>query len=173
MGKRGPRPLPTAVLEARGSRRARQDKNEPQPPAGKGVCPDWIEPAAKEVWAQMVPILDAMGVLTIADTNALTRYCQMFARWKKAEQFIQQFGETYPVKSGTGVVKCFFQWPQVNLAQKLSTALTKLEQEFGLTPSARSRIDVKTPFLPEPELTEFEKEFPVRNWAAGEPPTGP
>jgi len=41
-------------------------------------------------------------------------------------------------------------------------ALTKLEQEFGLTPPARARIDVRVSFLPAPELTEFEKEFPMR-----------
>lgn len=94
----------------------------------------------------MVPLLEEMNVLTRADTNALARYCQLFARWKKAEQFIQKYGESFPCKSGNGVVKCFLPFPQSGLSLKLSIALTRLEQEFGLTPSARSRIEVNPEF---------------------------
>lgn len=37
------------------------------------------------------------------------------------------------------------QWPQVAIANKLAQQLTRLEQEFGMTPSARSRIQVSNP----------------------------
>jgi P27 family predicted phage terminase small subunit len=144
------------------------------------VCPDWIDDDAKKVWAELVTILEAMGVLTSADAYSLTRYCQLLARWKRVEMFIQKYGETYTLTSAAGKVKCILPFPQVGIAQKLSMALTKLEQEFGLTPSARARIDVRVSFLPEPELTEFEKEFPVAEWpralhdiALPVPPTTP
>jgi P27 family predicted phage terminase small subunit len=146
MGQRGPRPVPTAVLKARGSARAGKNKKEPAPPPGRPACPDWLDDEAKQVWAQVIPLLEEMGVLTRADTNALARYCQLFARWKKAELFIQRFGESYPCKSGNGIVKCFLPFPQSGLSLKLSIALTRLEQEFGLTPSARSRIEVDPEF---------------------------
>ena len=148
MGKRGPRPLPTAVLQARGSRRAKANKLEPEPPAGLPECPDWLSDDAKAVWSQITPILQKMGVLTIADGNALARYCTALAQWREAEMFLQKYGLTYPVKSGNGTVKCFFQWPQVAIVQKLSLVLTRLEQEFGLTPSARTRIEIDPGFKP-------------------------
>ncbi|MBX3377521.1 MAG: phage terminase small subunit P27 family [Phycisphaeraceae bacterium] len=131
------------------------------PPPGGPVCPDWIDDDAKKVWTELVTILEAMGVLTSADTYSLTRYCQLLARWKRVEMFIQKYGETYTLTSAAGKVKCVLPFPQVGMAMKLSMALTKLEQEFGLTPSARSRIQVDMRFLPPEELTEFEREFLV------------
>jgi P27 family predicted phage terminase small subunit len=155
MGRRGPRPTPTSVLRARGSRRANDRKSEPVVPPGRPECPDWLDPEAKQVWAQLVPILEEMAVLTKADLNPLARYCQLFIRWKRAELFIQQYGETYPVKSARGQVKCFFAWPQVGIAHKLSQALTRLEQEFGLSPSARTHVEVDRRFT----MSEQSKEF--------------
>lgn len=37
----------------------------------------------------------------------------------------------------------FRAFPQVGIAEKLSVQLTRLEQEFGLTPAARSRVSVQ------------------------------
>ena len=50
----------------------------------------------------------------------------------------------YPLRSDDGKVKCFMQWPQVAIAHKLAQQLTRLEQEFGMTPSARTRVQVTT-----------------------------
>lgn len=138
----GPAPEPAATPQKQ-ARKRRKPKSPTAPPTSVPSsipCPDWLDADAKKVWAQVSSILEESGVMTSADGNALARYCQLFARWKRAEQFIQQYGETYPVKSGNGTVKCFFQWPQVTIAQKLAITLTKLEHEFGLTPAARARI---------------------------------
>ena len=110
------------------------------PPEGLPECPDWIDEEAKAAWAHLVPMLQAMGVLTRIDDMALARYCQYWARWKKAEQFIQKHGDSYPLKDEKGRVKCVAQFPQVAIAHKLGALLGRLEQEFGMTPSARSRI---------------------------------
>ncbi len=83
-----------------------------------------------------------MGVLTRVDGNALARYCRLWSRWRKAESFIEEKGEMYPLRDDKGGVKCFMQWPQVAIANKLAQQLTRLEQEFGMTPSARARLQV-------------------------------
>jgi P27 family predicted phage terminase small subunit len=142
MGRRGPRPLSTPVLQALGSWRANINRDEPTPLAKAPTCPSWISTEAKRLWRELVPLMMAMRILTEADRNALARYCQTWARWKAAEQFVQKFGETYPLKDEQGRVKCFMPWPQASMAQRLSIVLTRLEQEFGLTPSARTRIDL-------------------------------
>lgn len=95
------------------------------------------------MWKQIVPLLEAMKVLTRVDRNSLTRYCQTWSRWKKAEMFIQKHGEVYPIKDDSGKTKCLMPFPQVAIANKLSATLRGLEQEFGMTPSARSRISVQ------------------------------
>lgn len=166
MGKRGPRPTPTAVLRARGSRRADRnpDRLEPEPPPGPPECPAWLNADAKVVWDQMVALLGEMGVLTKADGNALARYATMFVQWRQAQEFVLKHGFVYPLKSGTGVVKGFGQFPQVAIAARLSLALLKIEAEYGLTPSSRARIDVNAgDGLPEDSAWLAELTAPFRH----------
>ena len=104
------------------------------------MWPKWLDDEARKVWAELVPMLEGMGVLTRIDGHALARYCRLWSRWRKAESFIEEKGEMYPLRDDNGRVKCFMQWPQVAIANKLAQQLTRLEQEFGMTPSARARI---------------------------------
>ncbi|HEX5690519.1 MAG TPA: phage terminase small subunit P27 family, partial [Roseiflexaceae bacterium] len=140
MGSRGPAPTPSSILKLRGSFRADRSHDELIPPEGEPDCPDWLDEEAKAAWTQLSPLLKPMGVLTKVDGNALSRYCQLWARWKKAELFIQKHGDTYPIKDDSGKIKCLMPFPQVAIAHKLAALLGRLEAEFGLTPSARSRI---------------------------------
>ncbi len=147
MGRRGPRPIPTEQLRVRGSplatkkRRAREVKG----PSGTPSCPAWLDADAKRAWRQLVPQLESMRVLTKIDSNALARYCRTWSRWRKAEAFIDEHGEMYPLKDESGRVKYMQQWPQVAISHKLAQQLTRLEQEFGMTPPARSRIQIDKP----------------------------
>ncbi len=142
MGKRGPKPTPTAVLKLRGSTLVskRRQAMEVKGPEGTPERPDWLDDEAKAAWDELVPNLEGIRVLTLADRNALARYCRLWSRWRKAEAFIDEKGEMFPLRAEDGKVKCFMQWPQVAIAHKLAQQLTRLEQEFGLTPSARARI---------------------------------
>ncbi|MCO6436912.1 MAG: phage terminase small subunit P27 family [Phycisphaerae bacterium] len=144
MGRRGPAPTPTPLLKLRGSKRVtrKREEQEVRGPDGVPDRPDWLDEDAGMAWDHLVPLLEVMGVLTRVDGNALGRYCRLWSRWRKAEQFIDQRGEMYPIKTDDGAVKCFQQWPQVAIANKLATQLTRLEAEFGMTPSARARIQL-------------------------------
>jgi len=149
MGRRGPSPTPTPILKLRGSKRVTKtrERHEVSGPTGTPDCPEWLDDDARKAWEELVPLLEGMGVLTRIDGNALARYCRLWARWRKAEAFIQEKGEMYPLRGDDGKVKCFQQWPQVAIAHKLAQQLTRLEQEFGMTPSARARLQLapKTP----------------------------
>ena len=48
----------------------------------------WLLPEAKKEWKRLASSLEAMGVLTMADLTAFAGYCQAYARWKEAEEFI-------------------------------------------------------------------------------------
>ena len=144
MGRRGPAPTPTPVLKLRDSTLVtkRHERLEAKGPAGAPDCPDWLTETDRQVWDQIVPLLGLMGVLTRIDAHALSRYCRLWTRWRKAEDFIAEKGEMYPLKDEKGGVKCFMQWPQVAIAHKLAQQLTRIEQEFGMTPASRTRIQV-------------------------------
>ena len=150
MGRRGPAPTPTPLLTLRGSTLVTQRRlrGEVKPPPGAPPCPEWLDAESKAAWRQLVPTLELMGILTKVDANALARYCKLWARWRSMEDFIDAKGVMYPLKGDDGKVKCFQQWPQVAIANKLAQQLTRLEAEFGMTPSARARIQV-APSQPE------------------------
>jgi P27 family predicted phage terminase small subunit len=154
MGKRGPKPTPTAVLRARNSWRGSVNRGEPEFDATPPRCPGWLDAEAKKYWAALAPWLGVADVLRRTDANALARYCTLLARWRKCEEFIQKHGDTYTVKNNKGEVVGVKEFPQVRRASDLAAQLVRLEAEFGLTPSARSRIAVdpaaKPPAKPAP-----------------------
>lgn len=143
MGKRGPPKTPTVILSRRGSWRAKDRPNEAEFEATVPRCPVWLRAHAKEVWEEIVPNLAAVpGLLKAIDRNALSRYCQTWAKWRECEDFLAKHGNVYPVKNSSGEVTDFKQYPQVNIAIKLQTQLEKTEMQFGMTASARASLSV-------------------------------
>jgi P27 family predicted phage terminase small subunit len=71
----------------------------------------------------------------MADLTAFAGYCQAFARWKEAEEFITQHGSIF--KTPSGYVQ---QVPQVSIAQQNLKIMQSFCTEFGLTPATRARI---------------------------------
>ena len=98
-------------------------------------CPDWLEDDAKKEWKRLGKVLAEMGMLTNLDMMAFAGYCQAYARWKGAEEFITQHGDM--VRTPNGYLQ---QVPQVSIAQTNLKIMLKFCEQFGLTPSARSRM---------------------------------
>ena len=136
MGTRGRKPKPTAlkVLEGNPGKRP-LNKNEPVPEKKAPKCPSWLEPEAKKEWRRMSKILEVLGILTEIDSSAFCGYCQAYARWKEAEEFLTKHGTIF--KTPSGYIQ---QVPQVSIAQTYLKIMKDFCTEFGLTPSARSRI---------------------------------
>src|SRR5882724_9045165 len=141
MGLRGPRPTPSAILKARGTYRADRGRNEVKGPRGIPRCPAGLDKLAKKCWLQLIPMLLSMGVLSRIDRNAIIRYCIFWSQWHQAQQFLSKNGLVYPIKDGNGKVKCLAAFPHVAIVSKVGLLLAKFEQEFGMTPSARTRIE--------------------------------
>jgi len=145
---------------------------EAKGPAGTPKCPSWLDKDAKAAWRQLVPLLEEMRVLTRIDSNALARYCRLWSRWRKAEKFIEEKGEVYTLKDEKGNVRCVQQFPQVSIANKLAQQLTKLEQEFGMTPSARTRIQITVATPMSNKSRFFGGGIATRDRTAGTKPAG-
>ncbi len=140
MATRGRKPKPTAlkVLEGNPGKRPLNTK-EPQPEKKAPRCPSWLEQEAKNEWRRMSKTLEAMGVLTQVDKAAFAGYCQAYARWKEAEEFLSKHGTIF--KTPSGYIQ---QVPQVSIAQTYLKVMKDFCSEFGLTPAARTRINVDT-----------------------------
>ena len=137
MATRGRKPKPTALKLLEGNPGKRQlNMNEPRltqkmPPE----CPDWLEEEAQAEWNRLSKALFEMGILTDLDVAPFAAYCQAYARWREAEEFISQHGSIVKTKTGY-----WQQVPQVSIAHTNQKAMLQAAAEFGLTPSARSRI---------------------------------
>ena len=140
MGRRGTKPTPTNVLKLRGSWRGDINKNEPQPEAIPPPMPDALDGMAKDCWEQLVPLLADMKVLTVADGMALYLLSETYATWRRADDMLKKDGDVYPIKTEDGKIKYLQQSPYVAIARNSAKALKDLLCEFGLTPSARSRV---------------------------------
>lgn len=144
MGKRGPRPTPSAIKIARGTRRAARD-DEPQPPADGVAMPSHLGEVAAGRWRELLPLLQSVRVMTRADIEALARYCDTYEWWLATRAKLRAEGDTYPILNDGGEVKYIAQRPEVSIAHKLATQLRQLEQDFGLNPAARASLHVEKP----------------------------
>ena len=136
MATRGRKPTPTAIKELEGNPGKRPlNKSEPKPTKKAPACPKWLEPEAKKEWRRLAKQMEQLGILTEVDMAAFAGYCQAYARWKEAEEFITQHGSILRTKSG------YVQpVPQVSIAQTYLKIMNRFAEQFGLTPAARSRI---------------------------------
>ena len=136
MATRGRKPKPTGIKELEGNPGKRKlNANEPRPEKKAPFCPKWLETEARKEWKRLAKKMEQMGILTEVDMAAFAGYCQAYARWKEAEEFISQHGTIVKTPSGY-----WQQVPQVSIAQTYLKIMNKTAEQFGLTPSARSRI---------------------------------
>jgi P27 family predicted phage terminase small subunit len=138
MAQRGRKPKPTAVKELEGNPGKRPlNELEPKPHRKAPKCPTWLDVEAKREWRRVAKQLEELGVLTEVDMAAFAGYCEAYARWKEAEEFISKHGTIVKTPSGY-----WQQVPQVSIAQTYLKIMIKFCEQFGLTPSSRSRIIV-------------------------------
>lgn len=159
MGARGPAPKPTVVKALQGNPGKRAlNRNEPRPGAGKiPSAPRWLSDDAKRQWRPVAKALHGCGLLTDVDVLALGMLCEAFAQYLEARRLLMEPESTdeqvepggedrgarmrLVVKSDKGNL---YQNPAVSLMNSARVELLKWLREFGMTPSARSRISVET-----------------------------
>ncbi|UCZ89055.1 phage terminase small subunit P27 family [Gordonia sp. WA4-43] len=111
-------------------------RRTPQPPP-------WLSSEAAQEWARVVPELTRLDLLKESDRAALTAYCETWATWVDAMRDVRANGFTVENSSirkdgseSTWVTKN----PAVAVMETAATHLRQYAQEFGLTPSAESKL---------------------------------
>ena len=141
MATRGRKPKPSAIKELEGNPGKRAlNSREPKPEKKAPACPKWLEGEAKKEWRRLAKQMEAIGILTEVDRAAFASYCQAYARWKEAEEWITEHGNIVRTPSGY-----WQQVPQVSIAQTYLKIMNRIAEQFGLTPSSRSRIVAAAP----------------------------
>lgn len=157
----GRRPKPTALRIIEGNRsKTPLNLNEPRPDPVAPACPDWLHRWAKEMWAWIVPQLEAMGVIGRCDLVDLVALCQSWARWRQAEEEIDREGITYRpfvVLDDHGnvvepddpkahkAVQTVKEHPATKILARERLACMRAASNLGLTPTMRAKIVGRAP----------------------------
>lgn len=138
MGKRGPKPEPTAlkVLKGNPGKRPLND-SEPQP-VGDAQCPDWISEDSRKYWEYIVSVLSSVpGLLTIADSASLALMADTLALYRRAQMEVEGGSITCMSEKGSE-----YQHPAVGIRNKAAAELKQWFAKFGMTPSDRAGLSI-------------------------------
>lgn len=157
MAIRGRKPKPTHLRLVQGDPRQRGRKKleekvnrEARLPPSLPMPPPELLDEAKVEWGRIVTHLHAAGLLTEIDRGALAACCQAYGRWIQAERILADLQKQDPIFQGLMIKTTngnMIQNPLVGTANKSMSDYVRFCAEFGMTPSARSRIE--TPENPE------------------------
>jgi P27 family predicted phage terminase small subunit len=136
MAKAGRRPKPTQLKLLDGTQRG-PVKSEPSLPAGVPPMPArlQVDAVAMAQWHELAGILTRMGVLTLADGEALATLCEVHSAEQSCLLQLRAGGAV--MHTDLGGIKPNPAGPMYRslVAQKAS-----LLSEFGLTPSSRTKL---------------------------------
>ncbi len=153
---RGRKPTPTAIKIVRGNPGRRPlNAAEPQPSRGRPRKPAWLDGVADEAWAELVELLDGMRVLTVADGPALALLCATYQDYREARTVVRDEGMSYMTENEAGST-IHRPRPEFAMMSDAAKRLRSMMVEFGLTPSARSRVHAQGE-LPQDPLGDFLK----------------
>ena len=147
-----------------GKRPIKDDEPLPAPVKIGGRPPRWLSPRAKKFWRKYGPLLRRLGLFTEADEVAMIALAETFAEYRDALEILRQpiivtdgetgeehkLGNRFVMTTPKGYSQ---QRPEVAILRKARKDIESLLAHFGMTPAARTRIQVNL----EDDLDEFEE----------------
>lgn len=138
---RGRRPKPTHLKLVSGNPGKRPvNKNEPKVPRSRPSPPAHMSDKARETWGYVSGLLDRMGVLCEVDAVALEMLCEAYADYLAAKNELKDFGSEYYTTLTAAGDKMHRSHPAVAQKNDADRRIRGWLSEFGMTPSARSRV---------------------------------
>lgn len=111
-------------------------------PASEPSCPAWLDREGKAEWKRLVKSLLALG-LNEVDRGLLSVYCESWAEWYRAVKFLRENGEWYESETQNGTIARLH--PMVQVRNAAADRMLKYGSKFGLSPSARTSLNVGAP----------------------------
>lgn len=133
MGHRGPPKKPSKLKVIQGTAPPSALDKIPQPDPGEPVaCPRWVGKHGKELWARIFPQLHKLGLVTVLDQDALAIACQAYHDYRIAQEKFDPTEDTTAMRRiGQNVNEAYHRFE-------------RLMKQFGLTPSAREGLSIKS-----------------------------
>ncbi|WP_103353619.1 phage terminase small subunit P27 family [Amycolatopsis sp. CA-128772] len=136
MARPGRAPKPTALKLLDGTRADRINQHEPLPRGLPPAAPAGLADDVRDVWDYTVRELDSMGIAFAADRDALVCYCEAVVTHRRASELLAVSDVLV-----TGLHGGQVRNPALQVQRDAAAVVRGYAQEFGLTPSARTRIE--------------------------------
>jgi len=134
----GRKPKPTHLKILGGETRpSRVNYDEPSARIGEATAPEWLSARASEIFAQISATLLGMGISSPDDQAALALLASRLEEVEILTAVIEDQGRTYCTDAGLWKAR-----PEVSQRSEAMRHAQSLLVEFGLTPSARSKVSV-------------------------------
>ncbi len=156
MGRRGPPPEPHALRVLKGTNHRTMPQATPNPRALHPDAPDLITAAAKVEWDELTEEMSHVpGWLTRVDKSVLSWRCHWYATAVELAQYLDEHGRVYeslvvhPDDKAHGGGKsevletAMKARPEVKMLDDAWAHLMKCDQELGLTPASRMRVQAR------------------------------
>lgn len=141
MGLRGPAAKPRAIRQLEGiSRPSRLNPSEPEPKISSPEPPVPLDAKQRLVWDTLAPEMIRIGTLTLVDIPAFLRYIDLTIEHQEMQRQIDGRNYFFVIRNEDGTPKFITVAPQVTIRDRAAAALLKLEAQFGMTPSSRTRV---------------------------------
>ena len=137
VGGRKPKPRTLKLIEGNPGKKKIKPEVKPKPVMPEQ--PSWLSSEAGQVWADLAPKLSRLGLLTEVDGYTLAMCCTHYALAVKAAK---QLRRQTMAKDERGLPR---KHPAHQLLRDHSAAYRAYMAEFGLSPSARTRISIAEP----------------------------
>jgi len=130
--------VPTKLKVLRGTARSdRMPRNEPKPQPIAPSRPAGLSAAARRLWDELAPRLERLGLLTEVDGPMLEALCEAWARYQMAKRRWRRVVRTVDPVAGISTIRT-----AETLLDRAEQSVRHFAAEFGLSPSARAKLDV-------------------------------
>ena len=152
---RGRKPKPTRLRVIEGNR-GKRPLNRKEPKAPRGIPPPFphLSEKVKAAWMEIAVVLHDMRVLTLNHGHALEQMAENLVEIRQLRRGIKKSGRFQTVRTTNGSKKKIIHPAQLALSDGEKRFRAMIEQ-FGLTPSAASRVTVQPDEEPRDPAAEF------------------
>ena len=152
----GRNPKPAAALKLSGSWRASsRAKGEPPREEALPECPAWLDDVGRAAWADWLPRIAAMKILSSGDRDALALMCDTWSRYLAAREKVVKLGEVIPLKNKDGSLRLLKRNPYSAILAEHGERLRRMMSEFGLSPVGRARIGAAKEQAPDEQVKDI------------------
>lgn len=139
MSNAGRKAIPTKMKVLKGTYRKDRAKNEPEPSVMKTIpdAPEKLNKYGKEEWIRAGNELVDAGIFSTLDYALFETYCYYHGKHWEYEELLNSEGRVLLTDKGYAYMN-----PVVSLSKSAYETANKLAPLFGITPSARSRINL-------------------------------